>query len=294
MQLDLFKSTLTQGKIVNVASVPHRSPFRYPGGKTWFVPTFRHWIKNKKKKPSILIEPFAGGGIIGLTTAFEDLADQVILVEKDENISSVWTVILEKDYERLASEILNFDLTFKNVQKVLETKPTSIYQRALQTIIRNRVSHGGIMAHGSGLTKKGENGKGLSSRWYPATLARRIRDIGNIRNKLSFIKGCGLDVIRKYKDSANHCFFVDPPYTISGKSAGKRLYKHHEVDHKLLFKLFSRCCSDFLFTYDVSEEILKIAQLYKFQKTLVPMKNTHNKKMEELIIGKDLSWLKDK
>ena len=23
---------------VNVASVPHRSPFRYPGGKTWLVP----------------------------------------------------------------------------------------------------------------------------------------------------------------------------------------------------------------------------------------------------------------
>ena len=293
-QLELFKSTPIQDKIVNVASVPHRSPFRYPGGKTWFVPTFRHWIKNKKKKPSILIEPFAGGGIIGLTTVFEDLADQVILVEKDENISSVWTVILEKDYERLASEILNFDLTFKNVQKVLETKPTSIYQRALQTIIRNRVSHGGIMAHGSGLIKNGENGKGLSSRWYPVTLARRIKDIGNIRDKLSFVRGCGLDVIRKYKDSVNHCFFVDPPYTVSGKSAGKRLYKYHEVDHKLLFKLFSKCRSDFLFTYDVSEEILKIAQIYKFQTALIPMKNTHNKKMEELVIGRDLSWLKDK
>ena len=24
--------------IVNVASVPQRSPFRYPGGKTWLIP----------------------------------------------------------------------------------------------------------------------------------------------------------------------------------------------------------------------------------------------------------------
>ena len=98
-----------------------------------------------------------------------------------------------------------------------------------------------------------------------------------------------MDIIRKYKDSANSCFFVDPPYTISGKCAGKRLYKYHE----LLFKLFNKSSSDFLFTYDVSEEILKIAQIYKFQKALVPMRNTHHKKMEELIIGRDLSWLRD-
>lgn len=25
-------------RVVNVASVPQRSPFRYPGGKTWLVP----------------------------------------------------------------------------------------------------------------------------------------------------------------------------------------------------------------------------------------------------------------
>ncbi|MEK7699898.1 MAG: hypothetical protein AAB332_05790, partial [Planctomycetota bacterium] len=42
-------------KPVNVASVPQRSPFRYPGGKTWFVPTFRDWIRNHHPKPEILI-----------------------------------------------------------------------------------------------------------------------------------------------------------------------------------------------------------------------------------------------
>lgn len=31
-------------KIVNVASVPFRSPFRYPGGKTWLVPQIRHCL----------------------------------------------------------------------------------------------------------------------------------------------------------------------------------------------------------------------------------------------------------
>ena len=32
-------------RVVNVASVPQRSPLRYPGGKTWLVPHIRTWLK---------------------------------------------------------------------------------------------------------------------------------------------------------------------------------------------------------------------------------------------------------
>ncbi|MDQ5908308.1 MAG: adenine methylase, partial [Pseudomonadota bacterium] len=62
-------------KPVNVASVPQRSPFRYPGGKTWFVPTFRKWIQSLDYKPDLLVEPFTGGGIISLTALFENLVE---------------------------------------------------------------------------------------------------------------------------------------------------------------------------------------------------------------------------
>src|SRR5438132_2396970 len=68
---------------VNVASVPQRSPFRYPGGKTWLVPHVRSWLASRAVPASLLIEPFAGGGIAGLTAGFERLAGQVILVEND-------------------------------------------------------------------------------------------------------------------------------------------------------------------------------------------------------------------
>ena len=40
--------------IVNVASVPQRSPFRYPGGKTWLVPRLRRWLSSLPSKPRIL------------------------------------------------------------------------------------------------------------------------------------------------------------------------------------------------------------------------------------------------
>ena len=51
----------TSNKPVNVASVPQRSPFRYPSGKTWLVPYIRDWLRHNKTRPARLIEPFAGG-----------------------------------------------------------------------------------------------------------------------------------------------------------------------------------------------------------------------------------------
>ncbi len=96
--------------ITNVATVPQRSPFRYPGGKTWLVPEIRAWFRTLSRKPEILGEPFAGGGIVSLTTVFENLAHRVVMVEKDEHVAAVWQIILE-DGEWLAGKILEFEIT---------------------------------------------------------------------------------------------------------------------------------------------------------------------------------------
>ena len=89
--------TTEREKPVNVSSVPQRSPFRYPGGKTWLVPLFRRWMFSLPSQPKVLVEPFAGGGIISLTAVFEHLADSVIMVELDDQIAAVWQTILAGD-----------------------------------------------------------------------------------------------------------------------------------------------------------------------------------------------------
>jgi hypothetical protein len=58
--------------------------FRYPGGKTWLVPRIRQWLASLETKPAEFVEPFAGGGIVSLTVAFEQLADSVTMVELDD------------------------------------------------------------------------------------------------------------------------------------------------------------------------------------------------------------------
>ena len=44
-------------------------------------------------------------------------------------------------------------------------------------------------------------------------------------------------------------------------------------------------------TYDNVEEVKEMARNHGFQMRLIPMTNTHNATMEELVIGKDLTWM---
>jgi DNA adenine methylase len=281
MQLPLFADKEAE-QIVNVAAVTHLSPFRYPGGKTWLVPRVREWLLNRHSRPKRFIEPFAGGAIVGLTVAAEGLADQVILVEIDPAVASVWNTIINEPLggEWLAQQIENFDLTPASVHQILSATELTEREKAFQTILKNRVQRGGIMAPGAGLIKAGENGKGLLSRWYPQTLKKRILEIGLLREKIVFIHGDGLDIIKSYQNAEDSVFFVDPPYTASSKSAGNRLYTYNFIDHPSLFQQMSTVKGDFLMTYDNSEAIAEI-----------PMKNTHHARKYELLIGRNVDLL---
>ena len=287
-QIQLFDSinpTANQ-KVVNVSSVPQRSPFRYPGGKTWLVPIVRKWLLQRNKTAELLIEPFAGGGIVSLTAAFENLAKKVIMVEKDEEVAAVWNVILGNSNHWLAEKIYSFELTTENIIHELEKKNKTLEEIALCTILKNRTFHGGILAKGSGFLKNGEKGKGILSRWYPKTLYDRIRAIDQIKNKISFIEGDAFDTLSRYTSRKNCSFFLDPPYTI----AGKRLYNCYEIDHEKLFYETSRLKGSFMLTYDYTEEIKNLAIKYNLLFKTTPMKTTHHIEKHEIIISDDFKW----
>ncbi|MDD4447292.1 MAG: hypothetical protein PHN61_06405, partial [Methanothrix sp.] len=98
-------------------------------------------------------------------------------------------------------------------------------------------------------------------------------------------------VMRDFSDREDVVFFIDPPYTVGGKKAGKRLYKYYDIDHEELFTICEALRGDFLITYDNADEVRELARGHGFSMRLVPMKNTHHAKMQELVIGRDLSWM---
>ncbi len=288
-QLKLFVNHHRSQKqnVVNVASVPQRSPFRYPGGKTWLIPVVRKWLK-QTNNPKTLIEPFAGGGIVSLTAAFEGLADLIVMVEIDPEVAAVWEVIINGDYSWLANKIYSFELSAESASTILNKKDKTINEQAFSTILKNRIFHGGIITKGSGLIKKGENGKGINSRWYPKTLRDRIMAIGHVKSKIRFVCGDAFEELEKVKNDTQTFSFIDPPYTI----AGKRLYTHFDINHDALFDLTAGLRGKFMMTYDDTDEIRALVKKHCFDFRSVPMTTTHNIQKSEIIISDNFNWWK--
>jgi len=212
----------------------------------------------------------------------------VTLCELDPDVAAVWTVIFGGQAEQLADRVRDFKLNPETVRAVIDSRPRSRLDRAFRTIIRNRVLHGGILAPGASLMKEGENGKGLGSRWYPETLYRRIMTIGIHKRMFGAVCLDGIGMIRANARRPDVAFFVDPPYTV----AGQRLYSFHEVDHAAVFATCARVKGDVLMTYDDTEEVRALARRHQLDCALVPMKSRQHTLKDELLIGRDLSWIK--
>lgn len=268
---------------VNVSSVPQRSPLRYPGGKTWLVPHIRKWLG--ERGPRVLVEPFAGGGIVSLTAVMEDLVEQAIMVELDPDVAAFWQAALQHN-DSLVEMVLGFALTRETVARLEREEPGCVVEHGFRTLVLNRTRNSGILAPGASLIRSGENGKGIASRWYPETLAERLAAIARHADRIKFCEADGMKrmdpLLQGWGREA--AVFVDPPYTAGGKRAGTRLYAHNQIDHNLLFQVLKRLDVNFLMTYDSAPEIVALILRHGFHAVTVMMKNSHHNFMRELVI----------
>ncbi len=267
---------------VNVASVPQRSPLRYPGGKTWLIPHIRHWLKGIEPRPKLLVEPFAGGGIVSLTAVMEGLVDRCLMVELDRDVAAFWHAALRHGPE-LCEMVQDFEPTREAVDALSQHVPETVLEHGFRTLVLNRTRRGGILAPGASLSRYGESGKGVASRWYPETLVRRVTDITDHAHRIEICRGDGMKQLEAVPDGA--VLFVDPPYTAGGKRAGRRLYASNDIDHARLFELLADAKADFLMTYDRAPEIEILVHKHRFHAVRVLMTNTHHARIPELVIS---------
>ena len=270
--------------VVNVASVPQRSPLRYPGGKTWLIPHIREWLR--QTEPEILLEPFAGGAIVSLTAVMEDLVTAAFMVEIDRDVAAFWRSALEHG-AALQEWICRFEPTIDRLRELEQVPPTTVAEHGFRTLVLNRTRRGGILAPGASFCRNGENGRGILSRWYPETLATRMAAIQEHADRIVFLEGDGLKVLpmllRGWGRKA--AVFLDPPYTAQGgKRAGSRLYAHSNIDHAGLFDMLAEHDSNFLMTYDAAPEIVSLVRRYDFDAVCLSMKNGHHNHLPELVV----------
>ena len=270
--------------VANVASVPQRSPLRYPGGKTWLIPHIREWLG--QSGPDILIEPFAGGAIVSLTAVMEDLVGSAVMVEIDRDVAAFWHAALEHG-SMLQERIGSFEQTVESLRELESRPPKPPIDHGFRTLVRNRTRRGGILAPGASILRNGENGNGVFSRWYPETLCDRLAAIREHAERFEFVWDDGMKLLPRLLRGRDGraAVFLDPPYTAGGgKRAGERLYTHASFDHAGLFAMLADHDCNFLMTYDDAPEIVSLIRRHGFPAVRLSMKSSHHKRMPELVI----------
>lgn len=262
------------------------SPFRYPGGKSRLRATIIDWISRLGFRPTHFVEPFAGGASVGLAIAELNLAEQITLAEIDPDVSAVWEVVLNGQASAFADRIRRFKLTRSSAAEITAGTNNDTLSRAFRCLLRNRISRAGIMAPGSGWLNKGEDGHGIHSRWYPGTLADRIETSNALRKKVTFISGDGVDVLKGFADDPRAVAFVDPPYTVKGRGAGRRLYAHCDVDADQLFQVIKTFAGAMVITYHRSVIVERLADSIGLERHTVTVQTGHSRSKRELIMYK--------
>jgi DNA adenine methylase len=262
------------------------SPFRYPGGKSRLRATVINWISELGFHPTYFVEPFAGGASVGLAIAELGLAQHITLAEIDPDVSAVWDVVLNGQATAFAERISNFRLNRSTAAETIAREPTDQLSRAFRCLLLNRISRAGIMAPGAGWLNRGENDHGIGSRWYPDTLVHRIVSTNALRDKITFVQCDGLELLEKFAKDSRAVAFVDPPYVVNGRGAGRRLYAHHDVDCDELFRIVKNFRGPMIITYHRSVIVERLAKAAGVQRRTVTVQTGHTRSKRELIMYK--------
>lgn len=256
---------------------------RYPGGKKWLSRhisflTFAfgryinlNYVDGTRErihlKPNFLIEPFAGGAVVGLSLLNNNLIKRLVLVEKDKRVAAFWRAALFDS--RFAERVEKFRCTRKNVEGICSNPERD---PAFWTLVKNRCAVGGNLT--GGLMKD------VSSRWNGKVHAEALRQIRKLSRSIKFIEGDGIEVLRDHADDQNAAAFVDPPYVM----AGKGFYGEWEVDHSAIFDVLAHWKGFWLMSYDSAPEIRRLLKKHRFVYREAPMRTNKGKVKKELIM----------
>jgi len=135
------------------------------GSKSWFVPRAREFLRDWK--PRIIVEPYAGSCIVGLSLLNEGYAERLVLAEKDEDYLAFWSAALNDPnfsyrVAKWTEQVL--DLPFEQQKPFVEASLERMKEDdpGLWILLRSRVGFNGKKVGGC-MTEK--NRGGILCRW---------------------------------------------------------------------------------------------------------------------------------
>lgn len=234
----------------------HRSPLRYPGGKSRAVNKIAALVPPFEE----FREPFVGGGSVFIHLKQKFPTKNFWINDKYTELSTFWQ-ILQSDSEKLIEQIWKWKREFSDGKKLFyflreNNLAFNEIEKAAAFFIFNRITF-------SGTTEAG----GFSIQAYEKRFTdSSIERLAEIPEILRNTKITNLDYKSVIEAKGEKVFlFLDPPYFSAASSAlyGKNGTLHKSFDHERLAAELKNCRHKWLLTYDDSPYI---RELYSFAK----------------------------
>jgi DNA adenine methylase len=215
------------------------SPLRYPGSKRRLAAYLAQALEINGLKPAIFVEPFAGGASVALQLLAAKAVETIGLADADPLVASFWKTVFF-DTEWLIEQVQEIEVSLEQWNAFKKSRPKTVRDQALTCLFLNRTSFSGIITRRAGPIggKAQESDYKIDCRFPKATLVRRIRQAGGLRDRVAFVwnttwKGT-LTLIRQARHRgrmpAEVFYYFDPPFF--EKAEDLYTYYFHPSDHR--------------------------------------------------------------
>ena len=230
------------------------------------LPYVARVISSLPTKPSILIEPFAGGAAVSVGLLEHNFVPRIALNDTNTLVASFWkTVFCPEMAQALAEKIRKTEVCLDRWKSIKASSPEKTVDRAFKCIFLNRTSFSGIL-HSSagpigGMAQAGTYK--IDARFPKERLAARILKLSSLHKRVEYVKeddfrdifsdplgGCSI------KQEGRAFWYIDPPFW----NKAEKLYSNFfsESDHNDLFALVSKVKGAWVLSYDNAPEILRL------------------------------------
>jgi DNA adenine methylase len=242
------------------------SPLRYPGGKRRLLPYIARAIAALPYKPSLLVEPFAGGSSVSVGLLEHGFVQRIGIADADPLVASFWqSVFHPKLAARLAEMTAEVPLTLAYWHCMRAAKPRTVLGRAFQCLYLNRTSFSGILNRTAGpIGGQAQSGPyTVGARFPRERLAKRIMALSLLAPQVSYVRcqdwrttlaspldGTSLVQLGRV------FYYLDPPFW----NKADKLYRHYfnEAEHQALALAISSLQGNWVLSYDMDPSVISL------------------------------------
>lgn len=213
-------------------------------------------IEAQVPAPTTYVEPFAGGAGAALRLLVDEYVDHVVLNDLDPGVAAVWQSVFHHT-EDFARRIEAAEVSVEAWRLHHETYKASHdsadpLELGFATFFLNRTNRSGILRARpiGGLNQAGA--WKIGARYNREELARRVRLLGNYRNRVTVCQEDGVALLSSYLTPESFVY-ADPPYLVRGSD----LYMNALgwEDHRRLARVLTASRGRWMVTYDHDERV---------------------------------------